>query len=86
MASTKPAKSNFVLTNSATDSLSPCLKQFIEILLNEVTTHTGVVAALNQTDLEKDKGMPAIRRQSPAPSSTQAAGSVLEKGEAWKDW
>jgi hypothetical protein len=52
MASTKPAKPNAVSTNSATDSLSPCLKQFIEILLNEVTPHGGAVTALNETYLE----------------------------------
>ena len=64
MASTKPEKSNLVSTNGETNTLSPCLKQLIEILLNEVTTYNNAVTALNETDFEKDEGMPAIRRQS----------------------
>jgi len=60
MASTKPEKSNQVSTNDVTNRLSPCLSLLIEILVNEVTTHSSVVTALNETELEKDEGMPPI--------------------------
>jgi hypothetical protein len=30
----------------------------IEILTSEMTTHISAVTALNETDLEKDEGMP----------------------------
>jgi hypothetical protein len=65
MASTKPERSNLVSTDGVTDTLSPCLRLLIEILVNEVTTHSRVVTALNETDLEKDEEMPPIRHQSP---------------------
>jgi hypothetical protein len=69
MASTKPDKSNLVSTNGVTDTLSPCLRLLIEILVNEATTHNSAVTALNETDLEKDEGMPPIRHQSPGSSN-----------------
>jgi hypothetical protein len=65
MASTKPEKCNPVSMNRGTNTLSPCLRLLIEILVNEVTTHNSAVTALNETDLEKDEGMPPIRHQSP---------------------
>jgi hypothetical protein len=65
MASTKPEKSNPVSMNRAANTLSPCLRLLIEILVNEVTMHNSAVTALNETDLEKDEGMPPIRHQSP---------------------
>jgi hypothetical protein len=60
MASTKPEKSNLVSTNGVTDTLSPCLRLLIEILVNEVTTHGSAATAVNETDVEKDEGMPRI--------------------------
>jgi hypothetical protein len=56
MASTKPERSNLVSTDGVTDTLSPCVRLLIEILVNEVTTHNGGVTAENETDVEKDKG------------------------------
>ena len=64
MASNKPERSNAVSTIGATDRLSPCLRLLIEILLSEVTTHSSVVSALNETDLGTDEGMPQTRHQS----------------------
>jgi len=61
MASTTPDKSNLVSTNGVTNRLSPCLSLLIEILVNEVTTHSSAVTALNETDLEKGEGTPPIR-------------------------
>jgi hypothetical protein len=68
MASAKPEKPNLVSTNGVTDTLSPCLRLLIEILVNEVTTHSSAVRAVNETDVEKDEGMPLIHHQSPDPS------------------
>jgi len=65
MASTKPEKSNPVSMNRATNTLSPCLRLLIEILVSEVTTHNSAVTAMNETDLEKGEGMPPILHQSP---------------------
>jgi hypothetical protein len=65
MASTKPERSNLVSTDGVTDTLSPCVRLLIEILVNEVTTHSSAVTALNETDLEKGEGMSPIRHQSP---------------------
>jgi hypothetical protein len=61
MASRKPDRSNLVSTNGVTNTLSPCLRLLIEILVSEVTTHSSAVTARNETDLEKDEGMPRIR-------------------------
>ena len=64
MASTKHDKSNLVSTNGVTNTLSPCLSLPIEILVNEVTTHSSPLTALNETDLKKDEGILLIRHQS----------------------
>jgi hypothetical protein len=52
MASTKPEKSNLVSTDRVTDTLSPCLRVLIEILVNEVTTRSSAARVANETDEE----------------------------------
>jgi nicotinamidase-related amidase len=42
---TKPEKSTLVTTNGVTDTLSPCLNQLIEILVNQVTKNVRPSAA-----------------------------------------
>jgi hypothetical protein len=68
MVSEQSGKTNPISTNGVTDTLSPCLRLLIEILANEVTMHRSAVAAVNETDVEKDEGMPPIRHQSRGPS------------------
>jgi hypothetical protein len=41
MASPKRDRSTLVSTNGVTNTLSPCLSLLIEILVNEVTTHSS---------------------------------------------